>query len=71
MSNLTQIGDDNQLKLLNNLADLITIRNYLASLYNAKLDKGTYKRINDKVVLLDKQILSLSLIIEPSFKIDP
>ncbi len=71
MPRLVQTGDELQINLLRSVADLIAVRNYLMSIYNTKVERTLYKRIDEKLIALDKQIINLALMIEPAFKIEP
>jgi len=71
MTKLIQVCDDAQLNLLTTVANLISVRNYLMATYNGKVDKVLYKRIGDKISLLDKQILNLALMVDVPFRIEP
>jgi hypothetical protein len=71
MPDLMVIDNATQSKLLTTVVELINVRNHLMNISSSKLDKTTYKRVNDKIASLDKQILNLSLLIDPVFKVVP
>jgi hypothetical protein len=55
--------------LLQTITNMIAVRNYLMSMYNTKMDRTLYKRIDSKIKMMDKDILNLALVCESPFTI--